>query len=305
MPCYVSGTLPTKLPAKIFGAARIRGYLVLQEQGLYDAVDMQILDRVLAGHLWLPYSLIEIGFRNGADRIITVNHARQDRWLTTKDFAGGEMDVIDVLSARDLRRSRDGVSRTEPPLDGDLDDPVGDAARMAGRQTPPRERIARDDLIAHLMLGFWVLRCPSVFVPNSGKDFWSFVAAEWPEFKKTPEAFATTMQEVLRTRNRIAHHEPLMIRATNIFTKNQAPKKPADLIVSLEATIEQFTRKVERANQLASVIAPQAATHLDRVPENIKNAIQPLRESLSRAKEAARERKRLRLASPDPTSLAR
>lgn len=241
---------------------------------------LQVLDRVVAGYLWLPFSLIEIGFRNAVDRVVMANHPRGENWLITDTFTGGRIAVVSVISQTELRRARASADPDQARSPSDLDDPVGEAARMAGRQPALHANISRDDLVAHLMMGFWVTRCPSIFGTGSERRFWELIAKEWPGLSVSAEELAPTMAGLNDTRNRIAHHEPLVIRKGHIYTRRGDPKAPADLIVSLGGALDKFERQVAEANAIAQFIAPPAAVRLSEVPGNIREALQPLRDSL-------------------------
>jgi hypothetical protein len=65
---------------------------------------------------------------------------------------GDSLIAADVVGIDDLRDER---------RDGSQDDPVAMAATSAASH-PLRERISRDDVIAHLTFGFWTNRCERV-----------------------------------------------------------------------------------------------------------------------------------------------
>lgn len=284
------------MPDKIFGAARIRGYQVLETRGIYETVGIQVLDRVVAGYLWLPFSLIEIGFRNAVDRVVTANHPRGENWLITDSFAGGTIAVASVISPPELRHARAATNPQQTANPVDLDDAIGDAARMAGRQPTLRSEISRDDLIAHLMMGFWVTRCASIFGAGSESHFWTLLTNEWPQLDMPQDELARKMSSLNDVRNRIAHHEPLVIRRGNIYTRRGDSKAQADLIVSLGGALDKFERQVGEATRIAQVIVPPATARLSEVPKDIHRALQPLREALRAAEDARKAEKAKRTA---------
>src|SRR5205085_12032617 len=131
-------------------AARLRAYRVLEAAGLGAAADLQILGTVVAARLWVPLSLIEIAFRNAADALVTAAHHRGSSWpfaddLPSETFEAGSIRGADAFT----------TEGTTIPADAD---PVRTAASMAGQLGRPT--ISRDDVMAHLMLGFWVVRVP-------------------------------------------------------------------------------------------------------------------------------------------------
>jgi hypothetical protein len=275
------------LADEVFSTARLRGYRVLEEAGLGDAVGLQVLNAVIAGRLWLPFSLIEIAFRNVADRAIAGAHERGDDWLIAAGREGDVLVAIDVIAPAALQAFRP---------DGSQEDPVADAAQMAGRQLN-RERISRDDLIAHLMLGFWVRRCPAALHAECGLQVWDLVAASLDSPLDQGERLESVMTQLARTRNRVAHHEPLLFRAKHVFTKAGEPKTGAALVSSLQDAIPPFLEEVQLAVDTAKTIAPMAADYLDPVPDLIRTEIAPLEATLREARRRLREAREARMTA--------
>jgi hypothetical protein len=259
---------------------------VLETAGLGDAVALHVLETVIASRLWLPFSLIEIGFRNAVDSVITANHAAGADWLVECGSQGTTLIVADVRSRPAFRIVGD---------DGTVDDPIAEATRMAGQQ-PPRTEISRDDLIAHLMLGFWVNRCPEAAQAESGIDVWALIAAKMsPPFDDLSH-LAKVMRHLLRTRNRVAHHEPLLFRSKHIFHRGLA-KEGAGLVASLQDAIPPFVREVELTVQTAKALAPMASKHLDPLPDLVRSDIAPLEATLGSERRRLREARDARLAA--------
>lgn len=271
------------VPASVFSAARLRAHLVLENEGFLDAVSLQVLERVIAGRLWLPYSLIELGFRNTADRVIVANHASGEDWLIAAGRVGRELIAADVRGAEALLRKREDDSQGGPvPAtreEDSPDDPVREAARMAAGQLA-RERILRDDVIAHLMLGFWVNRCPLALAP-AGLNFWNLIAAEVPGLQVRGNKLKDVMLALLRTRNRIAHHEPLIIRSKDVLTKKNEPRPTVNLIEALQVSLTRFTKRVQVATDVATALAPVAKKYLATVPGQVAEDLLPLVTSLA------------------------
>jgi hypothetical protein len=283
------------LADEVFSTARLRGYRVLEEAGLGDAVGLQVLNAVIAGRLWLPFSLIEIAFRNVADRAIAVAHEKGDDWLIAAGREGDVLVAIEVIAPAALQAFRQ---------DGSQEDPVADAARMAGRQLN-RERISRDDLIAHLMLGFWVRRCPAALDQESGLQVWDLVAASLDSPLDDGERLQNVMTRLARTRNRVAHHEPLLFRAKHVFTKAGEPKVGAALVSSLQEAVPPFLEEVQLTVDTAKTMAPMAAHYLDPVPDLIRTDIAPLEATLREARRRLREARDARIAAREAERDAR
>ncbi len=201
----------------VFSAARLRGYRILEDAGLGDAVELQIVDRVIAGRLWLPFSLVEVAFRNAVDRAVTAAHPQGSDWLLAAGRDGDSLIAAAVEGPDSFCGARD---------DGTEHDPIAEAARMAALQLN-RERISRDDLIAHLMFGFWVHRCgPALNAGANALAVWELTGLEFDEPLRDAQRLEKLMVQLLRTRNRVAHHEPLVFRAKHVFRRDGEPRSP-------------------------------------------------------------------------------
>lgn len=258
----------------VFSAARLRGYRVLQEAGLGDAADLLIRNTLIAGHLWLPVSLVEIAFRNHADAALIAAHPRGANWLLAGGEAGGEAG--NVLEAA-LVTGPDSFQGTRD--DGTVEDPIVMAARMASRQLG-RAMIVRDDLVAHLMLGFWVVRVPrGLKSSNPTLDLFDLVADRLGTPLDNGSKLEKLMvNDILRIRNRLAHHEPLLFRAKHVFAKKTgAAKTGAALVDSLLGAIEKFAKETDSVLKTARAMAPMAAEHLDGTSEELRADVEPLK----------------------------
>ena len=271
----------------MFSAARLRGYRALQDAGLSDAVELQILNTVIAGRLWLPFSLIEIAFRNAADRSITAAHPSGEDWLIAAGRKGDVLVAADVTAPAAFRSARD---------DGTPDDPVAEAARMAGRQLS-RDEISRDDLVAHLMLGFWVHRCPTSLKRDPDLDVWTLIASEQRAPLDDAPEFQRIMTKLLRMRNRVAHHEPLIFRAKHTFRRSGETKVGAELVDSLLSAIPPFLDEVQLAVTTATSLAPMASKALVSVHDLIRSDIGPLEATLTTERRRLREVRDARLTA--------
>jgi hypothetical protein len=167
---------------------------------------------------------------------------------------------------------------------------------MAGRQLN-RERISRDDLIAHLMLGFWVRRCPAALYTDAGLDVWNLVAAALNSPLDESDELKRVMTRLARIRNRVAHHEPLLFRAKHVFTKTGEAKAGAALVTSLQEAIPPFLEEVQLAVDTAKTMAPMAAKYLDPVPDVIRSEIAPFEAALRESRRALREAREARIAA--------
>jgi hypothetical protein len=271
----------------VFSAARLRGYRAIEAAGGGEAVRLQILDTAIGAQLWLPLSLVEVAFRNCADRNLTGAHERGKSWLLESDLDDGDLLAGVVKGLEAFVRIRD---------DGSADDPVAEAALRASQHLN-RDRISRDDLIAHLMLGFWVVRVPEG-LRGSGLDVFSLAAAELEGPLAEPaELRDVLVNQVAQLRNRVAHHEPVLFRSKHIFTKTGDPKLPIDLIASLTGAIQKFVRNYEEVFTAATSFAPMAADHLEEAKNAVGVLLTPFAEHLSGRLEELRHETRVRRAA--------
>jgi len=266
----------------------------LEDAGICTALQLQILDRVVAGLLWLPISLVEIGFRNAADRAVSRAHPGHDDWFLESGRTGPDLIAANVVGPASFRGARH---------DGTLDDPIAEAAQMAARQLG-NTVISRDDVIAHLMLGFWVGRCPESLQGGSKLDYWELVAHEFGPPLSDSQTLKSTLSKLALTRNRIAHHEPLLFRRKNIYNGEEA-MSGAELIVSLENALAAFRREVELLTATANVIVPVAVKDLEPVAQQVDTAVEPLSTAISAERERFRKARQARLEARAASRAAR
>src|SRR5207253_2538330 len=121
--------------------------------------------------LWLPYSLIEIAFRNRMDSVISEAHPTGPHWLLK------EPPATEVLHAPTIECPPSFASLRG---DGSTLDPIRDAATAAVHHLQ-RDEITRDDLIAHLTLGFWVNRAPESLETDPGMHVYQLMASRFSD----------------------------------------------------------------------------------------------------------------------------
>ena len=266
------------MPDHIFSAARLRGYRILEAADLGTADDLAIQNTLIGSHLWLPVSLIEVAFRNLADRAISKAHADGADWLFATGGAGDILKAADVTGAVWLHVERE---------DGSVEDPIRIAARMSSAQTQ-RDEITRDDLIAHLMLGFWVVRVPEALKPQL--DVFDVIAAELPAPMDSGDRLRHMMvDDILRIRNRVAHHEPLLFRRKHVIARRSGDeKRGADLVTSLQGAITAFRQDALEVVEVAKTMVPTAETHLERVLLQLNTDVEPFAARLDAQRERLR-----------------
>lgn len=160
-------------------------------------------------------------------------------------------------------------------------DPVQTAAVMASRLGRPT--ITRDDVIAHLMLGFWVVRVPDgLRTEDSPLHIFDSLAAYFDHKLGDGSTFETLMRtDILLTRNRVAHHEPVVVRAKHVFNKNTGVAKTGnELITSLQGALEKFERSAVAIIRTARIMAPMAEVALDAIEAELRDDLRPLRQQL-------------------------
>lgn len=272
------------MPDQIFSTARLRGYRTLEAAGFGSVGDLVIQNTLIGAHLWLPVSLIEVAFRNLADRAISEAHAEGKNWLFATGGGAATLRAVDVTGPPWLHAQRD---------DGSTEDPVQIAARMSSAQTQ-RDEITRDDVIAHLMLGFWVVRVPEALAGQI--DVFSSIAANLPAPMNSGDRLRRMMvDDILRIRNRLAHHEPLLFRRKHVVArKTGEEKRGADLVTSLEGAIDSFRRDAREVVQVANSMVPTAGVHLDRVMQQLDGDIEPFAHKLRQERERLRSEREAR-----------
>ena len=197
--------------------------LMLEKAGVGDGEELHILNTTLAAQLWLPYSLIEVAFRNHADRIISEVHPNGQDWFIASGRDGDSFNAVEVSSPAEFHLRR---------RDGSTHDPVAEAAEAAST-VPRRLTLTRDDLIAHLMLGFWVNRCSDA-LGKQGFNYYDLISAPLPAPLNDAVTLRKTMRDsVLSMRNRVAHHEPVLFRKRHLFNKDETPRTASDALVNV------------------------------------------------------------------------
>ena len=272
------------MPDPLFSSARLRGYRILEAADLGTAEDLAIRNTLIGSHLWLPVSLIEVAFRNLADRAISKAHPDGPAWLFANVDGVEVFKAADVAGAGWLHSQRD---------DGSVEDPIRIAARMSSAQTQ-RAEITRDDLIAHLMLGFWVVRVPEAL---SGQiDVFDVIASELPAPMDSGDRLRRMMvRDVLRIRNRVAHHEPLLFRRKHVLVpKSGAERHGPDLVTSMQGAVAAFRQEALEVVEVAKAMVPAAKVHLDRVLSQLNTDVGPLAARLDSERERLRAEREIR-----------
>lgn len=258
------------MPQDVFSAARFRRYQLLDEAGIGDAVELQILERVLAGKLWLPLSLAEIGFRNAADHVLRTYHPLGANWLFDYAPAGPQL-IVGETRGHDLVRSLRS--------DGSTDDKVAEAARSAGLHLG-RTTLSRDDVIANLMLGFWVAHAPVALPPTDCGSLWELIAVGRPVPFDNARKLQRAFDSAAYLRNRVAHHEPLLFRNKHV-TEDRGDKVGLQLVGSLESAIQAFRIDATKTVDLAKAFCPMAVQRLDGLLQEVDAALGPLEERIA------------------------
>lgn len=276
------------MPDPLFSSARLRGYRILEAADLGTAEALAIQSTIVGAQLWLPISLIEVAFRNLADRAIGRWHPNGASWFFAEEV-GDVLDAPSVGGAKWLHLVRD---------DGSVEDPVRIAARKSSAQTQ-RTEITRDDVVAHLTLGFWITRVPAAL--DGQVDVFDLIASGLPAPLDSGDRLRRLMvRDVLRIRNRIAHHEPLLFRRKHvILPKSGEERHGADLVVSMQGALRVFQREAVEIVEGAKAMVPAARAQLDGVLAQLKADVEPLatrldveRERMKAEREARRAAKR-------------
>jgi hypothetical protein len=265
------------MPEKVFSEARLRVYRALEAEGLGAAHELLITTTLIGARLWLPLSLIEIAFRNAVDEALKESHARGADWLFEAGSVSGP-----VFSAKSVRGSRSLCLLDENGVL--VDDPVAGAAQVAarGNANAGDDTVTRDDVIAHLMLGFWVVRVPEGLADSDPVyDVFDLVSRRLNSQLGDGLAVRKLMaRQILEVRNRVAHHESVVIRAKHVYDKQKALKTDLELATSLESALGRFDRDSELIISTARHMAPMASSALAQVTAQIQGDLQPFRATL-------------------------
>jgi hypothetical protein len=105
------------------------------------------------------------------------------------------------------------------------------------------------------------------------------------------------LDHILRTRNRVAHHEPLLLNTKHVFTKAGEAKNPHDLALAVGDGITKFLKEVDLTVKTAQCFAPMAAKYIEVVPDKIRAEIAPFRASVEKEQRRLRELSEARKAA--------
>lgn len=273
----------------VFSEARLYQYRLLEKAGVGDGEELHILNTTLAAQLWLPYSLIEVAFRNHVDRVVSGLHPQREDWFLATGRDGDSLIAHSVTSPPTFHASR---------RDGSRHDPVSDAAEAASA-VPPRARVTRNDLIAHLMLGFWVNRCADA-LGKQGFSYYDLISEPFPGPLNDGLHLRKTMRDhVLSMRNRVAHHEPVLFRRRHLFNKDGTERTPSDILVNVEqGALPNFRREASIAMETAEALVPAAAKpYLDEAARVIDTALNPLEKRVAHMRDELRKQRQARVAA--------
>jgi hypothetical protein len=154
-----------------------------------------------------------------------------------------------------------------------------------------RSEISRDDVIAHLMFGFWVVRVPRALeIEKLRIDVFELVADELPPPLDDGATLRESLEdEVLPLRNRVAHHEAVLFRAKHVFAKKTGlAKTGTDLISSLTSRVPKFHEQVELVGTTAQAMAPMAEGYLNDMAASVRTDLEPLQKLLDERREELR-----------------
>lgn len=250
----------------------------------------------MSGRLWLPLSLIEIGFRNAVDGVVCDAHSAGKAWMC--EGAESEADVADwgTVTGRKVLCSAPGENGNEDEEDDNPRDPVAAASRSAALHNP--EGVTRDDLVAHLMLGFWVFRAPNRLLSAApALDVYSLLTEKYEGVFGTSKTFRGRMSQILDTRNRVAHHEPVLLRSHHIFHKKTgAAYAGNELVTSLQGATEKFLGLRDKIIDTALQMAPVATQELEELRTQIATDLEPLQTLLHERYEENKKAREIRKA---------
>lgn len=168
---------------------------------------------------------------------------------------------------------------------------------MASEQTG-RAVVSRDDIIAHLMLGFWIVRAPTALAASIDTvDVFKLVDARLADPFGDPRRLERAMTGFLRLRNRIAHHEPILFRTKHLIVRrSNTPRVGADLLAAVSDGLRAFERDAAATADLARRLAPPARRHLAGLEDAIADDLRTLSDQLAAGRDQHRAARAVRRA---------
>ena len=244
----------------LFSPARLGPLAGLEGEGIDDAVSLNVWNAWVASRLWLPIWIAEVAYRNITDQIASETHPNGPGWLFARPGS--------------LSEGAPGLAVATPS--GVWDDPVASAHAQAVQQGTSEP--TRDDVIARLTLGFWVVRTQTAFRNGSPSvDLTRLVGLRLgTRSDDGPGEFRQAVIRLHRLRNRVAHHEPLVLRSKYLLTRNAAPKKGLDLLGAVHDAIWKFGRKIDDIQMTAVFLAPMARPQINAEMDAIRASLNKL-----------------------------
>jgi hypothetical protein len=95
-------------------------------------------------------------------------------------------------------------------------------------------------------------------------------------------------------RNRVAHHEPIVLRVRAVVTRRGEPQPPLAILRNASQGLDKFDDTVARVVALAATLAPRAAPDVENIPATVTTLLHPPRQRITTARislEDARDRR--------------
>jgi hypothetical protein len=257
----------------------MRLYRDLEDAGVGEAYRLAILNIAISAQLWLPIVLIEVSWRNLVDRIL-VEHHPSGTWWFLDQAPAPDSETFDAST----------VARGPAWLAGAAGDPISASAR-AFQKHVRATRMRRDDMLAHLTFGFWTLGAPAAALDlDPAIDIYTH-AENHLQTGLGPVKLRARLNEMLALRNRIAHHEPIVLRVNTTVTKAGATQPPLAILRNAANGLDTFEQRAVRVADLAAALAPAAKTDIAAVPIAIRTMLDPIRDAIATSRIALEERR--------------
>jgi hypothetical protein len=146
-------------------------------------------------------------------------------------------------------------------------------------------------MIAHLTFGFWTLGVPAAALDlDPAIDIYTH-AENHLQTGLGPVKLRARLNEMLALRNRIAHHEPIVLHVNTTVTKAGATQPPLAILRNAANGLDTFEQRPLRVADLAAALAPAAKTDIAAVPIAIRTMLDPIRDAIATSRIALEEQR--------------
>ncbi len=175
-------------------AARLSTYKARVDGDLAQAISLYQLNISLSQALYLPLQMLEVSLRNVISK--SIENIFGIHWFNEQKF-------INILKSKDdwMRKS------------------LREAVRVSKNHCHPKN-VAAGDVISRLTFGFWRELLKSHYKPHIWTKQLSIAFPNLPHYKYRQDIY-NRVDQALKLRNRISHHEPIIKRSRRLDNEYQ------------------------------------------------------------------------------------